>query len=157
MQRADHHVGEPREGVARLLRRHRARKDARADQEHLLLREHAQPIEEVLVGLRFAERALELGRELGFVGQRAEERRLEQRVHRLRISRQDVGEPRRGAEDQRHQRHQIGILLEQREQPSAGVQPGQEAVERHHRRIRAFRSRQPVEQQRHQLGELAAG
>ena len=118
VQRADHDVGEPRERFARLLGRHRAGEDARADQEHLLLAEQAQPVEKILVGLRLAERAVELGFKLGLVRQRAEEGRLQQRVHRLRMARQDVGEPRRGAERQRDQRDQIGILPQQREQPA---------------------------------------
>ena len=50
VQRADRDVGEPREGAARLLGRDRARQDARADQEHLLLAEQAQPVEKILVG-----------------------------------------------------------------------------------------------------------
>ncbi len=50
MQRADHHIGEPRESFRRLLGRDRARQDARTDQEHLLLPEQAQPVEQVLVG-----------------------------------------------------------------------------------------------------------
>ena len=49
MQRADQHVGEPRERLAGLLRRHGAGEDARADQEHLLLREDADAVEEILV------------------------------------------------------------------------------------------------------------
>ena len=98
-----------------------------------------------------------LGLELGLIRQRAEERRLEQRVHRLRIARQDVGKPRRGAERQRDQRDQIRILLEQREQPRAALQAADEQIEGVERRIRILGARQTVEQHRHKLGELGAG
>ena len=157
VQRPDRDVGEPREGAAGLLGRHRARQDARADQEHLLLAEHAQPVEKILVAARLLDGARELGLELGFIRQRAEERRLEQRIHRLRIARQDVGKPRRGAERQRDQRDQIRILLEQREQPRAALQPAEEQIEGVERRVRVLGARQPVEQHRHELGELRAG
>ena len=130
VQRADRNIGEPREGAAGLLGRHRIRQHPRADQEHLLLAEHAEPIEKILVGARLLDGARELGLKLGFVRQRAEERRLEQRVHRLRIARQDVGQPRRGAERQRDQRDQIRILLEQREQPRAALQAADETDRR---------------------------
>ena len=50
VQRAHRDIGDARERPARLLGRHRAREDARADQEHLLLAEHAQPVEIVLIG-----------------------------------------------------------------------------------------------------------
>ena len=64
-----------------------------------------------------------------FLRQRAEEARLDQRVHGLGILRQDVGKPRRGAEHERDQRDQVGILPQQREQPRAAVQPGEEPIE----------------------------
>ena len=116
VQRADQHIREPREGLARLLRRHGARQDARADQEHVLLREDANAIEKVLVRSGLAQRALEPGGKLGFLGQRAEEARIDHRIHGFRKLREAVGQPRRGAEHQRDQRDQIGILPQQRKQ-----------------------------------------
>ena len=43
--------------------------------------------------------------------------------------REDVGEPRRGAEHERDQRDEVRILPQQREQPAAAMQPGEETVE----------------------------
>ena len=155
VQRADDHVGEAGEGLAGLLRRHRAGQDARADQEHLLLAEQADAVEEILVEARpgRASAASPASSLLG-VRQGAEEGRVDQRVHHLRMMRDDVGEPRRGAEQQRDQGEQIGILAQQREQPGAAVQAGEEAVEGGERGIRVLGARELVEQQRHQLGEM---
>ena len=111
----------------------------------------------VLVGLRLAERAPKLGIELGLVRQRPEEGRLEQRIHRFRTAGQDIGKPRRGAQRQRHQRHQVGVLPEQREQTAAPAHAADELIEGSERRIGVFRMRQPVEQHRQQLGKLRAG
>ena len=123
--------------LARLLGGHRARQDAGADQEHLLLAEDADAVEQILVGRRLSERQLQVGLELGLVWQRAKETRLKQCIHRLWIARKDVGKTRRGSECQRHKRNQIGVLLEQREQPRAtradGISKkdaGQRAAER---------------------------
>ena len=83
-------VGEPRESLAGLLGRHRAGQDARADQEHLLLAEQAQPVEEVLVG-RAPRRACAASSasSLASSGSAPKKRRLEQRIHHLRMARQD--------------------------------------------------------------------
>ena len=51
VKRANEHVRQPGEGFARLLGRRRARQNARSDQEHLLLREDADAIEKVFVGV----------------------------------------------------------------------------------------------------------
>ena len=56
MHRAHDGIGEPRKGFAGLLRRHRAGQDARADQEHLLLAERADAVEEILVRFRLRQR-----------------------------------------------------------------------------------------------------
>ena len=156
VQRADQHVGQPGEGLAGLLGRYRARQDARADQEHLLLRKDADAIEKVLVGFALAasERS-SAGRKLGFLGQRAEEARIDHRVHDFGKLRQTVGKPRRGAENERDQRDQIGILPQQRKQPAAAVQPGEEPVEGDDGVIRIRRAGKMVQQHRHDLGELA--
>ena len=96
----------------------------------MLLAEQAGAVEQVLVGARLRERRGEPSAELGVVRQRAEEARIDQRIHHLRMVRQDVGEPRRGAEHEREQRDQIGILPQQRQQPRRAVQLGEEMVER---------------------------
>src|SRR5262249_57423857 len=102
----------PQRGEAppRLLRRYGSRQDARPDQEHLLLGEDADAIEEVLIRGGLAERALEGGRELSFFGQRAKEARIDDRVHDLRKLSETVGESWRGAKQERNQGDQIGIL-----------------------------------------------
>ena len=74
----------------------------------------------------------------------------------MRMQRQDVGEPRRGAEHQREQRDEIRIAPQQRQQPRAAVQPGEETVERDERLVGIFRARQMVDQHRHQLGKMRA-
>src|SRR5262249_38599878 len=97
VKRANERIRQPGEGLARLLRRHGSRENARPDQEHLLLREDAEANEEVLIRPGLAQRALEGGRELGFFRQRAEEARVDDRVHDLRKLSEAVGEPWRGA------------------------------------------------------------
>src|SRR4029077_19327011 len=87
-----------REPPPRLFRRHGSRDDPRPYQEHLLLREDADAIEEVLVRSGLAERAVERGGELGFFGQRAKEARIDDRVHDLRKLSKAVRETWRGAE-----------------------------------------------------------
>ena len=79
-------------------RRHRAGQDAHADQEHVFEPEHADAFEQVLVVARLRERGVEPPAEFRVVRQGAEEARIDQRVHHLRIARQRVGEPRRDAE-----------------------------------------------------------
>src|SRR5262249_46650311 len=101
-------------------------------------------------------RALEGGRELGFFGQRAKEAGVDDRVHDLRKLSEAVGESWRGAKHQRDQGDQIGILSQQRKQPPAAVQPGEEAVECYGRRIRICRAGEMLKQHRHDFGELAA-
>src|SRR5262249_60367706 len=88
---------QPGESLARLLRRHGSGENARPDQEHLLLRKDADAIEEVLVRPGLAQRALEAGLELGFLRQRAEEARVDHRVHDLRKLSEAIGESWRGA------------------------------------------------------------
>ncbi len=127
VQRTQQHVGQPRKDLARLLRRHRARQDARADQEHLLLAEHAHAIEKVFVGVRLLQRPRKALAEPLLVRQHAEEARIDQPVHHLRIAGQNVGEPRRGAEHERDERDQIRILPQQRQQSAAAVQTGTES------------------------------
>ena len=80
------------------------------------------------------------------VRHRAEEARIDQAVHDLRLPRQHVAEPGRRAQDQRHQRHEVGVLAEQRDQPPAALQRLQEAVERGHRIVRLLGMREAVDQ-----------
>ena len=54
---AQQHIGKPGENLARLLGRHRARQNPRADQKHMLLAEQPDGIEHVLIAARLVERA----------------------------------------------------------------------------------------------------
>ena len=65
------------------------------------------------------------------------------------IARKRVGEPRRHAEDQRDEFDDLRILPDQRQQPSAGAQPGEEVIECGKRDIRILRPREMVDDQRH--------
>src|SRR3954469_18091443 len=88
MHRADEHIAKPRESFPRLLRGYRTGQDARADQEHVLLTKLARAVEQVFVRARLGKCSRELTGELVGIRQRAEERRLDQRVHEMRIARQ---------------------------------------------------------------------
>src|SRR6266436_6477147 len=77
VEAANERIRQPGESLARLFRGHGSRHDPRPYQKHLLLREDADAIEEVLVRSGLAERAVERSRELGFFGQRAKEARID--------------------------------------------------------------------------------
>ncbi len=62
VERADHHVGQIGEGPAGLLRGNSFRQNARADQEHLLLAEHADTVEKILVRCRLPDRPFPFAR-----------------------------------------------------------------------------------------------
>ena len=156
VQRADQHVGEAGEHLAGLFGGQRAGEDARADQEHVLLAEPADGIEHVLVAARFAESAREVRFEALCLRQRAEEAGVDQRIDDMRVLRQDVGEPRRDAEDQRDEANKLRVLPQQREQAPAGAQAGKKPVEGGERRIRIFRARELVDNNRDKLGEILA-
>ena len=96
----------------------------------MLLAEQPDGVEHGLVAARLAERARKLRFEPLFVGQRAEKARIDQRIDEMRILRQNIGKPRRGAEDQRDKADQFRILPQQREKAAAGAQAGKKAVER---------------------------
>ncbi len=147
------HVGE---GDAGLLRRDGPGEDAGADQEQALLPEQAQAIEELFVGARILQGRRQPLRQLAPVRHRAEEARIDQPVHQLRLPRQHVAEPWRRAEHERHQRHEIAVLGQQRDQPAATLQRLQKAIERHHRAVRLFGMRQTIDQRRNEIGKGAA-
>jgi hypothetical protein len=154
LDRAHDHVGKAREGLSGLLGRDRAGQDARADQEHVLLAELAGAIEQILIAAGLRERSRQLGAKLLGIRQRAEERGLDQRVHDLGMLRQDIGEPRRGAEREREQRHQVRVAPQQREQARSAMQAGEKPVERHQRAVGIFRPRQMIDQHRNEFGEM---
>ena len=135
MHGSDHRVGEPRESLARLPRRHRAGQDAHADQKHIFQPEHADAFEQVLVVARLRQRRVEPPAEFRLVRQGAEKARIDQRIHHLRIARQRIGEPGRDAEHQRDQRNEIGVLPQQRQQPRGAMQIGEKLIEQHQRGV----------------------
>ncbi len=113
MHGADQDIGKPGKYLARLFGRNRARQDSRTDQEHMLLAEETDCIENLLVARGIAERAIEFGLKPFFIGQRAKETRIDQRIDHLRILRKNIGEPRRDAEDQRDETDEFRILPQQ--------------------------------------------
>ena len=127
-----------------------------ADQKHLLLSEGAGAVEKILVPCGLTERAIERRGELVFLRQSAEEARIDDRVHDLGKLGETVGKARRGSENDRDQRNQVGILPQQRKQPAAAVQRREKPVERDDRRVRIRRACKFLEQGRHDLRELAA-
>ena len=157
VERANEEIGQPGERLAGLLRRHRPGQDPGADQEHVLLGEDADAVEEVLVGRCLRERAVEPGGERRLLRQRAEEARIDHRIHHLGKLRQAVGQPRRGRQHQRDQGDELGILPQQRVEPPAPLQGADEAIERLHGRVRIARAGEWLHQLRQELGELRAG
>ena len=153
MHGIDDALGDVGEGNAGLLSRHRAGQDARADQEQAFLAEQPQAVEELLVGIGIGQGGREPRRQFTLVRHRAEEARIDQPVHDLRLPRQHVAKPRRGAEDERHEGDEVAVLAEQRDQPAAALQRLQEAVERRHRVIGLFGMRKARDQRRHELDE----
>ena len=143
--------------VLGLLRRDRAGEDARADQEQALLAEQAQAIEELLVGIGVLQRRRQPRRQFALVRHRAEEARIDQAVHELRLPRQHVAEPGCRAQHQRHQRDEVAVLAEQRDQPPAALQRLQEAVEGDDRAVGLLGMREAVDQRRHEFDEGAFG
>ena len=118
----DDALGDIGKGDAGLLRRDRAGQDARADQEQAFLPEQPQPVEKFFVGIRVRQRRREPRRQFALVRHRAEEARIDQPVHDLRLPRQHVAETRRCAQHQRHQRDEVAVLAQQRNQPPAALQ-----------------------------------
>ena len=68
------------------------------------MREDADAIEEILIRFRLAQRPLKRGCNLGLFGQRAEEARIDYRIHHFRKLCQTVRKPWRCAKHERHQR-----------------------------------------------------
>ena len=155
MQRADQDIGQPREHVARLLGGNRSREDARTDQEHVFLAEQADRIEHILVAAGLAERTRQLGFKPRRLRQRAEEARVDQRIDDVRVLRQDVGETGRDAENERDEANELRILPQQRQQTSAGAQAGEELIEGGERRVRVFRLRELVDDDRDKRDQVS--
>ena len=150
-------LGDVGKGDAGLLRRHGTGKNAGADQEQAFLAEQPQAIEEVFIGSRILQRRRQSRRQFLLVRHRAEEARIDQPVHDLRLARQHVAEPGRGAEDQRHQRDEIAVLAQQRDQPPAALQRAEETVERRHGIVGVFGMREAVDQAGDEFDERAFG
>ncbi len=112
--------------------------------------------EKLLVGARVLHRGREPRRQFLPVRHRAEEARIDQAVHELRLPRQHLAEPRRRAQNQRHQRDEIAVLTEQRDQPPAALERLEEMIERHHRAVRLLGMREALDQGRHEFDEGAS-
>ena len=134
-----------------LLGGDRAGQNPRTDQEQALLTEQPQAVEELLVGISIRQRRRETRRQFAPVRHRAEEARIDQAVHDLRLPRQHVAEPGGSAENQRHQRHEVAVLAEQRDQPPAALQRLQEAVEGRDRVVGLLGVREAVDQRGNEL------
>ena len=92
MHGMDDALGDVGEGDAGLLGGDRAGQDARADQEQAFLAEQPQAIEKLFVGIRVRQRRRQPRRQFALVRHRAEEARIDQPVHDLRLPRQHVAE-----------------------------------------------------------------
>ncbi len=136
-----------------LLRRHGARQNARADQEQAFLPEQPQTIEKLFIGIGVFEGRRQPRRQFALVRHGAEEARIDEPVHDLRLPRQHVTQTRRRAEYERHQRDEIAVLAEQRDQPAAALQRLQKAIERDDRKIWLLGIGQPDDQRRHEFHE----
>ena len=89
---------------------------------------------------------------------RREEGRIDQRIHHLRMLRQDIREPRRIAENEPDQDEQSRVLPQQREQPPAPARMKlrQETVEHDEGEFAMLAFRELIEQMRNEIHQLAA-
>jgi len=138
---------------ARLLGRHRAGQNPRADEEQALLPEHPQPVEKFLVRVRVRQRRGQPRRQFVTVGHRAEKAWIDQPVHDLRMARQHVAKTRGRAKDQRHQRNHVLVLRQQRNQAAATGQRLQETVELIDGGVGVLGARQAAQQIRQELAK----
>ena len=70
---------------------------------------------------------------------------------------QNVGKPRRSAEQKRDEADEIRILPQQRQEPAPAAQAGEEMIESGKSRIRIFRTRELIDDDRHKLGQIFPG
>ena len=156
-ERAHDRLGEIGERLPGIGGVERAVQQPDGDQEAPLGHEEPRPVEHVLVAPRLRQAALAAPpRSSSRVRPPRERRRVEQRVGDMRPAREDLGEPRRGAQDRGEQVEQVGIVAEQREELRAGRQRLQQAVEGAHRRVRIAGAREALQQRRRDLGQALA-
>jgi hypothetical protein len=74
----------------------------------------------------------------------------------MRMLRQDLGKTRGGAEDQRDEANDVGVLPQQREKTPARAQAGEKSIKGYKSRIRIFRARELIDDDRHQLDQIGA-
>ena len=155
--RRDQHIGEVAIGIAGLAHADGAGEHPHADEELLLLAEDAGAVEHVLEAARLGQRfAQPLTQQRG-VRQRAEEGRVEQRVHHMGAAHDGFGQARRRGQHRHQQVEQAGIGLQQREKLDAGRHAAEEAVEGGEGGIGALAARQGLQENRHELGQPFAG
>jgi len=103
-----------------------------------------------------AQAASELRFEALRLRQSAEKAGIDQGIDDVRVLRENVGEPRCDAEDERDEADKLGILPQQRKQAPAGPQTGEKPVEGGKRGIRIFRARELVDDDRGKFSEILA-
>ena len=74
----------------------------------------------------------------------------------MRMLSQNIREPRRGAEQKRDEADEIRILPQQRQEPAAATQAGEEMIESRKSRIRVFSARELIDDDRHKLRQIFA-
>ena len=154
---AQQNVGKPRESLAGLFRGHRAGKDPRADQEHVLLAEQPDGVEHGLVaaglfaasGASAASSRFSSGSAAKKLGSTSGSMKC---GFCAKISASRGAVPRMSAT----KRISSGILPQQRKKPAAGAQSGEKTVERRKSRIRIFRARELIDDDRNELGQIVA-
>ena len=156
-ERANEDIGEPREHLARLLGGNRSGQDTRPDQEHVLLAEQADRVEHFLVASRLRERTRELRFEPSFIGRHAEEPRVDQRIDDVRVLRQDIGEARGDAEDERDEANKVGFSPQQRQRNAPPARsPARNLIKGHKGAVGIFPAGELIDEDRDELGETGA-
>ena len=72
----------------------------------------------------------------------------------MRMLSQNVGKPRRGAEQKRDEADEIRILPQQRQEAAPAAQAGEKMIESGKGRIRVFRKCELIDDDRHKLGQI---
>ena len=135
----------------------RAGQQAHADQELLLGREDAQPVEHFLVRGRALQEGGQPRRQIGAVGKLGQER-SDRAARRRHAGRRVMIWASRGAAPMivAISLSSAGIGLQQREELDAGRQAGQEGVEAHERVVGALGAAERRQQRRRQFGQPLA-
>src|ERR1700757_3055543 len=74
----------------------------------------------------------------------------------MRVTAKDIGQPRRGSDDERHEANQFRILSKQGEKPPSGTQACQKPIECGKTRIWIFGARELIENDRNEIEKISA-